>query len=483
MARDGAIVPLFGTGIKGFSQIVTSQRRVNVYVEMATDPEKGPIAVFGRPGLTLRVDLSGIAGFFTRGMMESFKYTTPFDGDREIGLAVVSSGVYTLSQTTTGTIGSLGTSLGGVGFAKNPTQVMIADGQYGYFIDVSAGIGPLTKITATWFPNGATSVCFLNGRGFAVRPNSGEIRYSALNDFNAGDASNFYTAESDPDDLRVVTVHYNQLALLGQYTSEFWASGSGTTVIQRVGGAALQWGVAAPRSVKQVDQGTVFVGQNRLGDKKVLLMQGYSANPISTPALEYDLQDANIDAATAAAYTINGHSFYRLNLPDRVWLYDLTSRTWNEETTGPGTDRGIAELGALIDGRYMMSDYRSNGRIYYIDPNVYTDNSDVIKRLSVTRHVFADYDRTTLDKVGLDFETGVGLVQGQGNDPQVFLRVSRDQGRTWGTELWRPLGKIGEYLHRVWFGPYGRARNWTFEVSMADPVKFALTGGALKVRP
>lgn len=481
MAKDGAIVPLFGTGIKGFSYTVSSQRRVNVYVEMAKDPEKGPLAVFGRPGLTTYpVPLWTNAFPLTRGMLESFFYETAFDGLREQGLVICGDVIYTVSPNTVGQIGVLGTNTGPVGMAKNATQVLLADGQFGYYIDLAT----LSKvqITATWFPTGATSVCFLNQRGIAVEPNSGRFWYSDLNDFDSGGGLNFYTAESDPDDLRVVTAHYGQLALFGAFTTEFWAPGSGTTAFQRVGGAALQWGVAAPRSVKQVDQGTVFVGQNRLGDKKVLLMQGYNATPLSDPALEYDLRNANLDAATAATYTVSGHSFYRLNLPDRVWVYDLTSKTWNEETTGAAHARGIGELCALICGKLFMSDYRPNGNLYYVDPDCMTDGGEVILRESVTRHSFNNYDRTSVDKLGLEFQTGVGLASGQGSAPKIMLGVSRNYAQTYGNEIPLELGEQGDYLHRVWAGPFGRSRNWTFRIRMSDPVKFALVGGSLKVR-
>lgn len=484
MPRDGTRVPFFGTGTEGFSCAVSSQRRVNVYVEYPRDKEQGPLAIFGRPGLTLFGTAGGgTAPPLVRGMVEPFKYQSVFDGIREIGLIVCGSQLNTVlaSGVISGTGAALGTIDGPVGFAKNPTQVLVADGQYGYSFDPTT-LG-LTQITSGWFPAGATSVTFMNGRGFAVRPNTGQLFYSALNDFLTGGASNYYTAESDPDDLRAVLFHFGQLALFGQFTTEFWASGSGTTIIQRVGGAALQWGLAALRSIAQVDQGTIFLGQNRQGDNKVLLMQGYGVKPVSTPEIEDRLQSLPVAAAVASTYAVNGHTFYHLAFPDHTMVYDFTSDTWNEETSGAAMGRGLGQLGCLMFGKYLVSDHRANGRIYHVDPTSYTDAGDIIKRLSVTKHSFVDYDRVSVDKLGLEFEAGVGLISGQGSDPQIMHRCSRDLGHTWGNEVWEPMGVMGDYgRYPVWTGPWGRGRDFLFEISMTDPVKFALTSGSLKVR-
>jgi hypothetical protein len=484
MPRDGTIIPLFGTGVKGFSQTVSSQLRRNVYVEFPKDPEKGPIAVYGRPGLSLVATLVASSGpSLTRAMFESFSYETPFDGLREIGVIVCGNIVNSITPgTSIGNFLVLTTNTGPVGIIKNPTQLLIADGAFGYSVDVTAGFAN-TVITSGWFPNGATSVAFINGRGVAVEPNSGRFWYSALNDFASGGAANFYTAESDPDDLRVVWNHFGQLAMFGKFTTEFWASGSGTTIFQRVGGTALEWGIAAVRSVKKIDRGTIFLGQNQNGDKKVLLMQGYQVQPISIPEIEFQLQSQPVEAGIAAAYTINGHTFYRLSFPDKVFVYDVTSNTWNDDTTGSAEQRGIGQLGCLIAGTYLVSDYRANGRIYKLDPDVYTDAGETIIRESITKHVFHDYDRVSVEELGLDFEVGVGLQSGQGVDPKIMLQIGRDNGHTWGNIIERTLGRMGQYLSRVWAGPFGSSRDWLIRIRMSDPVKFALTGGAIRIRP
>lgn len=487
MSREGSIVPLFGTATTGLSPTVTSQKRVNVYVEAPKDAEKGQVAIYPRPGMTYLQRLTSNDGpHGVRGMFGQFKYTTAFDGVVEYGVVVCGSAL-NIGNATFGLNGngSILTDSGPVDFALNDTQLLIVDGRTGYVLDLTSSFSMTTLEglgTATGFPANCTSVAFLASRAFAVQPSSGKVWYSALSDFTTWGGTDFYTAESDPDDLRVVWNHNGQLALIGQYTTEFWSPGSGSTVLRKVGGAALEWGIAARQSIKRADGGTIFVGQNRLGDKKVLRLQGYQAIPISTPEIEYELQSEAVGSGVAMTLSANGHSFYKLSFPTRTFVYDMTTGVWGEETSGPAGDRWVGQHGAMIRGDYLIGDYSRN-RLYKLSPDYYYDGEDMIVREVVTRHTFSDYDRTTVDWVEVDFETGVGLTSGQGSDPQVMLQVSRDNGRTWGNEMWRSIGAVGDYRKRVRWGPLGRARDWVFKFRVSDPVKVVIAGGSLKVRP
>ena len=61
-------------------------------------------------------------------------------------------------------------------------------------------------------------------------------------------------------------------------------------------------------------------------------------------------------------------------------------------------------------------------------------------------------------------------------DPKVMLRFSNDGGKTWSNERWERAGKIGEYSVRVHFHRLGAGRRRVFEVVMADPAPWKLTG-------
>jgi hypothetical protein len=68
-----------------------------------------------------------------------------------------------------------------------------------------------------------------------------------------------------------------------------------------------------------------------------------------------------------------------------------------------------------------------------------------------------------------------------GVNPQVMLRMSNDGGKTWGTEMMRSTGKIGEYGKRVRWDRLGRARRRVFEISTSDPVPYRITGATIQL--
>ena len=78
-------------------------------------------------------------------------------------------------------------------------------------------------------------------------------------------------------------------------------------------------------------------------------------------------------------------------------------------------------------------------------------------------------------------ETGVGLASGQGSDPKLMLRYSNDNGHSWSNSKEKSIGLQGEYTARVKFGPTGAGRNRVWEITMTDPVKFAVFGADVRV--
>lgn len=489
MGQDGSIVPLFGTATKGYSPVISSQRRVNLYVDVPEDAEKGRFALVPRPGLSLMAGVSGYYGSNIRGMLEG-----DFRGDYGVlganaGFLVVGPKfgfMFTSPKRIYETLGTLKTSTGPVRFARNNDEVVCVDGVTGYVYNLGTGDFDILADTASasGFPAGATSVTYLAGRIIVNKPATGRFYWSALNDALTWSSLDYATAETNPDDLLAVWASHGELLLFGQYTTEFWAPSTGSAAFARVGGAAAGWGLMALGSLKNVNDSTIFLGRNYLGEVKVVQMRGYSPTPISTPAIETILQNeiADLAGGTAMAFQANGHSFYVLSFDEKTLAFDATTGLWHEFSSGADGGRWIGQYGSLVNGQYLVSDYNA-GAIYFLDHEAYDDNGEVMVREVVTRHVFNDYDRTSVFKLGVDFETGVGLVSGQGSDPQVMLQVSRDNGRTWGNEMWRSLGAIGEYLTRVWWTRLGRSRDWLFRLRVSDPVKVVIAGGSLKVGP
>ena len=75
-------------------------------------------------------------------------------------------------------------------------------------------------------------------------------------------------------------------------------------------------------------------------------------------------------------------------------------------------------------------------------------------------------------------QQGVGLNNGQGQNPQIMLQVSRDGGYTYGNEMWTSFGAQGEFLKRAEWRRLGVSRNYVFKFRISDPVKVVFIGAA-----
>jgi hypothetical protein len=128
-----------------------------------------------------------------------------------------------------------------------------------------------------------------------------------------------------------------------------------------------------------------------------------------------------------------------------------------------------------------VGDWES-GKVYSLEPEVYTDDGEPIRRLRRTQTLSAGNKPLFFGELLVDIETGVANADSA--DPQLMLRYSNDNGNTWSNEKTKSLGAVGEYSRRVKYGPTGsskRGKGRVWELSITDPVKFALFGADVEV--
>lgn len=449
-------IPLFGVGNKARSVDASAQRRLNLYVEVNQDAEKHVLTMYPTPGLVSFIDFGA---FPSRGMYQKGNFNYLVNRDKLYKIA--NDGSFTV-------LGTLNTNAGRVDMADNGVQLMIVDGTNGYIVTLATDV--FAQITDVDFP-GADTVTFLNQRFIVSEPNSGRFYWSGLLDGFSWDALDFATAESDPDDLVRVFAEAGQLFLFGDKVTEIWGdSGAADQAFVKIGGGAVEWGLAARWSLVKYMDSLAFLRKNRLGQAQVCLMSGASAVPISNPQIEAEITSyGDVSNATAHAYMINGHPFYQINFPTvgKSWMYDGQSKSWSPRESFGGMHR--VNFAVQLLGSIYGADFE-NGKLYKIEPDVYTDDGQPITREFISRHQSTgNYSRCT--EIWVEMEGGVGLQTGQGEDPQIMMQVSRDGGHTYGNELWRSIGKVGEYKARANWHRLGRARDWVFKFRVTDPIK------------
>lgn len=449
-------IPLFGIGNQGKSLNVNAQTRKNLYIEVQQDAEKHVLTMYPTPGLIT---------FVNRG-------ATPIRGMYEMGafIYVVHRNIlYTVAADgTTVSRGTLVTYSGHVSFSDNGTEICLVDGANGYIYDTGTAV--FTQISSVGFVGG-TTVRFLNGRFIANRPGTGEFCWSDQYDGLTWDVLNFATAEADPDDLVSLEVENGQIVLFGDKVTEFWGeSGAADLPYSRIGSSAIEWGLAAALSLCKFMDSLIFLRKNRLGQVQVCVQSGASAVAVSNPEMDYVFSTYDtVSDATGFAYMLSGHPFYQINFPTagKSWLYDGQSKAWSELESDGGRHR--AEYHQQFQNQSYVSDYE-NGKLYRLVEGVYTDDGSTIPREFTSRHQ-ANGNPQTISQLWLEMEAGVGLQLGQGSNPQIMMQISRDGGHTYGGEVWREFGAVGNYKARATWNRLGQARDFTFKFRVTDPVK------------
>lgn len=525
-------IPLFGIGNAARSVNVSAQDRLNLYVEVNQDPEKHVLTLYPTPGLVSELNLGAfpnrgayqlgdslyvvnreklyrVANDFTTEVLGTLDSTSGrvdmvdngiqlliVDGPNGYGLELNAAAktissitrVTTTATLTTATPHGLQTGMIVTVAGATPAQyngtftiTVTGDDTFTYVMgsDPGASASPvgtytidsaLAPITAAGF-EGADTATFLNQRFVVQEPDSGRFHWSGPLDVWSWDALDFATAESDPDNLVRVLAESGQLYLFGEKTTEIWGdSGAADSAFAKIAGSAVEWGLAARWSLVKYLDSMAFLRKNRLGQVQACILSGAQAGPISNPQVEAEFSRyGDVSNATGLAYMVNGHAFYQVNFPSEgvSWLYDAQSKSWSRLQSGEGMHR--ASIGVQLLNELYATDYE-NGKIYRIDQDAYTDDGVAIIREFTGRHQ-TNGNLIGVPELWLEMETGAGLQQGQGQDPQVMLQISRDSGHTWGNELWRPFGKIGEYKRRAKWNRLGRSRDWVFRFRVTDPVK------------
>ena len=456
---------------------VDCQRTVNLYPEinaLGTGKEREVASLVMTPGLRALLTLpeSPIRGIYTASNSELY--------------VAAGQKMYQVSSSWVATeLGVLDTRSGPVSMADNGTHIVLVDGVAGYTFNMDTDT--FAKIVDPDFFV-ADQVAYVDGYFICNKKGSQQFFISGLNDIE-WDALDIASAEGSPDNIIGLIAANQQLVMFGTQSIEvFYNSGDADFPFTRIQGAVIDTGCAAAFSVQKLGTaGIFFVGADDTGTGIVYQMQGYQVKPVSTPSLESlirSLSAEQISAAVGWTYQQGGHPFYCLNIPglNSTWCYDASTQFWHERTFLElwSQKRHRAQVHTVAHGLNVVGDYET-GVLYALDPAVFTDNGTSIVRERTAPHISKGLKLIRHHSFELDMETGVGLIDGQGSDPQAMLQWSNDGGHTWSAELMAPIGGIGKTKTRVKWNRLGMARDRVYRVRITDPVPVTLIGAEVEV--
>jgi len=445
-------LPIAGGAYQARSPLVGLQECVNWYPERQADG-KDRWALYPTPGLVLERTVG--AG--------------PIRALHAFGGKVLS--VSGRQLYADGILAGEGLGTGPISMATGLNGVFMTDGGNGYRWNGAT----FAEIT---LPAPAGSCAFLNTYLLFIEPGTSNFFYSQAGGLS-WDALDFDQAITDADDNLAIVSHLGEVWIFGSASYEVWSfTGSDPLFVRSTASGAA--GIAAARSLAGLAGSLLWLASDGKGAPFVAASQGYSAVPVASPEIAYQISSfERVDDAFAFAYADSGHQFYVLTFPTagRTLVYDLTTGEWHERSTyGLGRWRPACHVHA--GGRHLVGD-PSAGHVWRLDPAAYTDGDKPIRRLRRIRVPFQEGRRVFLNALELHLQPGVGREAGDGVEPQAMVRLSRDGGRTWGPEQWRPIGGVGRYRTRACWRRLGAARDAVIELAVSDPVEAVLVGAEL----
>lgn len=376
----------------------------------------------------------------------------------------------TITLDTTGTFDTTIASISGLTIGLSgtlPSQASTGN-------TVSSTTSSFTQIMDPNF-HGANTVEFFDGYFVYDWPGTNQFYLSGLLDGTSYNGLDFASAEASPDFLIATIQNLQLLFLFCTAHIELWYdAGAADFPFQRYAGGVINYGCISPYTIIKQDGAIFFLGV----DKIMYRLQANVPIRISTHEMEHIIvQDPDITSASCFTFVLEGHKMIVLTLAasNRTLVFDISTNkwhereSWDENNISLGRWRGNCAIEAY--GKTYIGD-AFNGMTSLLDWTVYTELGNTIRGLVHSAPVHFDRQRIFISRAELDVETGVGLVSGQGSDPQIMLRYSQDGARTWSKlQPWRSMGKIGSYLQRLRWLRMGVAYQWVFEITITDPVK------------
>ena len=297
-------------------------------------------------------------------------------------------------------------------------------------------------------------VVFIDGRFVFIPLDGGPAIWSAVG--NGGDVGplDFFDAESQPDENRVVMNIRNDVFIGGTDTFErFRNSGPVTAPFVRVQNAVISVGYVGGKVLTK--DSALFVGKDKAAGYGIFVFSEGTAQRISDQAIDEmlnrDYTPAQLAAVRSQRFNWGGVDCYTFELADRTLIFQ--DGQWSYVSRGIVGPRQLAAFGffnaTLHDG------------IWYVQ-----DEAGGLGKLAAgTEDSFGELQREIVT-FARDAEEGVfapaamqlGVSNGQpglaADEATVGLSVSKN-GKLWGVMKYRSLSAEGEYDKQLIWHPAG----------------------------
>jgi len=334
---------------------------------------------------------------------------------------------------------------------------------------------------------GSNAVDFLNNQFIYTKPNLFII--SDVKDGSNASGLNAAQAESQPDDLIRAYVFGQLVYMFGERSTEPWYnSGSGLPPFERVDTQIVSVGLAALHAPAHNDEFLYWLGDDR---QVYRTAGGGNFQRISSIAIAHAIEGYDVvDDAVGWTMTLEGQNFYVLTFPteNQTWAVNegLGNDGWFQLSADLLMGRYNVNSHSFIYGKHLVS-HETNGDLLELSLDAFDNIGETIQRTRVMSSIHggsigAPGKRVQMSRFELILEKGVGLVSGQGDDPQIMIEASYDGGKSFDAGTWMKIGRLGDDDVRAeWFN-LKSFYDLIIRISTSDPVHYTIMSGAIDLR-
>lgn len=303
-------------------------------------------------------------------------------------------------------------------------------------------------------------VAWLKGQFFST--DGIYIVTTQLADPTSIDPTKYGSAESDPDMVTGLMRVRDELAVLGEFTIDFfyYSGGSGFPLTLN-SGATIPIGCVGPRAKVRFSQTFAFVGGARDEAIGVWLAGSGSASKLSTRAID-DMLAAELDPASIVMEKRVSRDEQRLliHLSDRTLVYLQTASVaaqqavWYVARSGLGMDLPYRPRNAvLVNGSWVVGDLGTSA-LGRLDEATAEQFGEAVGWQFDTLLLYNGAKGAIVHSLEL-----VGLPGRASGIPVAYLSFT-DDGETWTMERANRLGTSGQRRKRTQWAPHKRMRNY-----------------------
>lgn len=473
----------------------------NYYPEILSGSgSKSQIMMRQRPGTKVWSPIGSVG--YCRGMYPA--------SDGSLYVVYGSQLYYVAPDKTLDSIVSVGVGTSDISFADNGYNIVIVDGLSAWSINLSTReteeinlVGFNKPKQVVWFGNRFIIINNDVTTDQDIEPtintrNNNKFYFSSpgVEASSTWAALDFEVAGMDSAPIERMEISGGELYLYSKIDKEVWRyTADSTAPFERANGTSSGIGIGANKSLVNIGGMQIFLGSGSVGGISIWSCGGNGYTPVKISDVYIDsaiqsIVNSGVDVSDAIgqSYSHNGHIFYVISFinGDKSFSYDLTTQMWHRLSTRDYSldvdHKWEFTRSAYAYGKQFFAD-SSNPYLLEINDTYYSDyvgtagKERPIRRIIRGPVLFSALSPFIIREFVLDCETGIAPQNGQGSNPKIMLRVSKNGGRTpWSPERWIDAGKVGDYSNVVRCRNLGMSREFVVEITISDPFKLNIFG-------